>query len=61
MGFSDATMVRLMCLHFSGMKREGFRSLKQGEEVRFDIIHGEQGLQADQSVTIESTDVEAGS
>jgi cold shock protein len=37
-------------VHFSSIQEVGYKSLKEGEEVLFDIIQGEKGPQAD-SVT----------
>lgn len=34
--------------HYSAIQSEGFRALKEGEEVEFDVIQGEKGPQADQ-------------
>ncbi len=34
-------------VHFSSIKEEGYKSLKEGEEVLFDIIQGDKGPQAD--------------
>ena len=33
-------------VHFSAIKEEGFKSLKEGDEVSFDIIDGPKGPQA---------------
>jgi len=33
-------------VHFQEIQGEGFKSLKQGEEVTFDIVDGEKGKQA---------------
>lgn len=33
-------------VHFSALKDEGFKSLKEGDEVSFDIIEGPKGPQA---------------
>ena len=35
-------------VHFSSIQRDGYKSLKEGEPVQFDIIQGEKGPQADQ-------------
>ena len=37
-------------VHFSSIQRDGFKSLKQGEEVVFDIVHGAKGSQADRVI-----------
>ena len=33
--------------HFSAIKMEGFKTLKQGQRVTFDLKEGEKGKQAD--------------
>ena len=33
-------------VHYSGLQGEGFKSLKEGETVEFDVIQGEKGPQA---------------
>jgi CspA family cold shock protein len=33
-------------VHFSAIKREGFKSLNEGDEVEFEVSKGPKGLQA---------------
>ncbi len=33
-------------VHFSAIKAQGFRSLKEGQRVRFEIVQGPKGMQA---------------
>ena len=35
-------------VHFSSIKLDGYKSLKEGDPVEFDVIQGEKGPQADQ-------------
>jgi len=34
-------------VHYSSIQLEGYKSLKEGDDVEFDIIQGTQGPQAD--------------
>ena len=41
-------------VHFSSIQREGYKSLKEGEPVQFNIIQGTKGPQADQVTPVET-------
>jgi CspA family cold shock protein len=33
-------------VHYSAIEMEGYKTLKQGEQVRFEVVEGDKGLQA---------------
>ncbi len=35
-------------VHYSAIKSEGFRSLKEGQAVQFSVVKGPKGLQAEE-------------
>jgi len=37
-------------VHYSAIQIDGYKSLKEGDEVEFDIVQGQKGPQADQVV-----------
>ena len=39
-------------VHYSSIQVDGYKSLKEGDEVEFDIIQGAKGPQADQVVRL---------
>jgi CspA family cold shock protein len=40
-------------VHFSAINREGFKTLREGDEVEFEISEGEKGLQATDVTVVE--------
>ncbi|KPX43525.1 cold shock domain-containing protein CspD [Pseudomonas syringae pv. tagetis] len=40
--------------HFSAIEMDGYKTLKAGQKVRFEVVHGPKGLQA---IKINSSDV----
>lgn len=38
-------------VHFSAIKSDGFRSLKEGQKVTFDVVDDKRGKKADNVVT----------
>ncbi len=39
-------------VHFSAIQEEGFKNLEEGEEVEFEIVEGDRGLQAENVVKV---------
>ena len=39
-------------VHYSAIQLDGYKSLKEGDEVEFDIVQGAKGPQADQVVVL---------
>ena len=46
-------------VHYSQIRGDGFRSLKDGESVEYELIEGDKGWQAHEVHRTESEDVEA--
>ena len=40
-------------VHYSSIKLDGYKTLKEGAAVEFDVIQGEKGPQADQVILLE--------
>jgi len=39
-------------LHYSSIKMDGYRTVKEGQEVEFTVTNGAKGLQADEVVPL---------
>ena len=39
-------------VHFSAIQQDGFKNLEEGQEVEFEIVEGDRGLQAENVVVI---------
>jgi len=39
-------------VHFSAIQQDGYRSLREGEEVEFELVQGERGPQAQRVVRL---------
>lgn len=51
-GFLEQTGGDDVFVHFSAIKGEGFKSLKEGDVVTFDVTSGPKGLQASNVVVV---------
>ena len=45
-GFLEGPSGRDVFVHYTQISGEGFRSLKDGEEVEYELVEGDKGLQA---------------
>ena len=43
--------------HFSAIQMEGFKTLKQGERVTFELVHGPKGQLAQQIAPVDFPDI----
>lgn len=41
-------------VHFTSVQSEGYKSLKEGQTVEFDVVQGEKGPQADKVVLLKA-------
>ena len=49
-GFISTTDGRDIFVHYSNISGDGYKSLDQGDTVKFDVVEGEKGLRADNVV-----------
>ena len=42
-------------VHYTAIQTDGYKSLKEGELVEFDVVDGEKGPQADQVLRVKET------
>lgn len=52
-GFIQREGGKDLFVHFSGIKSEGFKTLEEGWNVKFDVIQGDRGEQATNVVHVE--------
>ena len=45
-GFIESDQRDNIFVHYSAIKQEGYKTLKEGEEVWFDVRQGQRGLEA---------------
>lgn len=45
-GFLQGPMGQDVFVHYSQIQGDGFRTLKDGEEVTYELVHGDKGWQA---------------
>jgi len=51
-GFIERSSGEDIFVHFSAIKMDGYRALKEGQEVEFSVSNGAKGLQADDVTVI---------
>jgi len=51
-GFIASADGQEIFVHYSSISSEGFKTLAEGDTVRFDIVNGEKGLRAENVVQV---------
>ena len=54
-GFIEREGAQDIFVHYSAIKSEGYRTLKEGQLVEFTVGQGQKGLQADDVVPVEQS------
>lgn len=52
-GFIERSTGEDVFVHFRGIRGDGYRLLKDGQLVEFNVINGQKGLQAEDVVAVE--------
>jgi CspA family cold shock protein len=52
-GFIEVDGEKDVFVHYSALQQEGFKTLKEGETVEFEIVEGQKGPQAANVVRVE--------
>jgi len=55
-GFIASADGREVFVHYSNISGEGFKTLEEGDSVRFDVVDGEKGLRAENVVPYSQSD-----
>ena len=51
-GFIEREEGEDVFVHFSEIQQDGFKNLEEGQEVEFEVVEGDKGLQAENVVTL---------
>ena len=51
-GFLSRESAPDVFVHYTAVKTDGYKSLKEGEPVEYDVILGDKGLQADSVIRL---------
>ena len=51
-GFIEVEGAKDVFVHYSAIQQEGFKTLKEGDEVEFEVVEGQKGPQAANVVKI---------
>lgn len=58
-GFINGEVDEDIFVHYTAIKQEGYKTLSEGEEVEFDLIKTEKGLQAINVKTVKEKELTA--
>lgn len=52
-GFIERNQGDDVFVHYRNIKADGFRTLREGQRVEFEIVQGQKGLQAEEVTVVE--------